>query len=62
MTEMLRTMNDTELFCVLTGSRGIMAQARLQRVIRAYRAMGGPSASLSQMVQAVLAGQEENAG
>ena len=62
MTEMLSRMNDRELFCVLTGSRGIMAQARLRGIIRAYRSLGGPDASLSQMVQAVLAGQEKNAG
>ena len=62
MTEMLKKMNDRELFCVLTGSRGIMAQARLQRIVRAYRAMGGRNATLSEMVRAVLAGQEQNAG
>ena len=26
MTEQLRTMNDQDLFCVLTGSRGVLAR------------------------------------
>ena len=56
MTEMLRNMNDQELFCVLTGSRGIMAQARLREIVGAYRAAHGQTAGLRDMVREMTAG------
>lgn len=62
MTELLRNMNDQELFCVLTGSRGILAQARLREIILSYRAARGVSAGLGEMVRAMTAGEEEKAG
>ncbi len=63
MTETLRNMNDQELFCVLTGSRGIMAQTYLRELILDYRALhGGRTTGLKTMVRSVLAGQERNAG
>ena len=51
MTEMLRNMNDRELFCVLTGSRGIMAQTALREILMGYRTAYGKTAGLSEMVR-----------
>ena len=51
MTEMLRNMNDRELFCVLTGSRGIMAQTALREILLGYRTAYGKTAGLSEMVR-----------
>ncbi len=62
MTEQLRTMNDQDLFCVLTGSRGVLAQARLREIILSYRAAFGKSAGLGEMVRAMTAGDEAKAG
>ena len=33
----LTEMNNRELFCVLTGDRGVLLQARLQNLIRDYK-------------------------
>ena len=51
MTEMLRNMDDRELFCVLTGSRGILAQACLREILQSYGAAYGKTAGLSEMVR-----------
>ena len=51
MTEMLRNMNDRELCCVLTGSRGIMAQTALREILLGYRTAYGKTAGLSEMVR-----------
>ena len=61
MTEMLRNMNDRELFCVLTGSRGIMLQVRLREILTEYRTAHGKNAGLSEMVRVVTAGKAETA-
>ena len=34
----LSEMNNRELFCVLTGDKGVVPQAMLQNMIRAYKA------------------------
>lgn len=34
----LKEMNNRELFCVLTGDRGVVQQAMLQNMIRDYKA------------------------
>lgn len=62
MTEMLRKMNDQELFCVLTGSQGIMAQTRLREILGAYRAAHGKTAGLREMVQAMTESGQVLAG
>lgn len=62
MTEMLRNMNDQELFCVLTGSRGIMLQARLREILTDYRTVHGKTAGLAEMVRAMTARAVEKAG
>ena len=35
-TETLLNMNNRELFCVLTGDRGVLLQAKLQNIIRMH--------------------------
>lgn len=57
----LSQMNDTELFCVLAGSEGIMPQIVMSGVVEAYekhtgdRALSG-NISLSQMVRNYIDG------
>lgn len=47
-------MSNRELFCVLTGDRGIMAQAALQGIVREYmRRHPDSEESLSAMVKAM---------
>lgn len=62
MTDMLRNMNDKELFCVLTGSRGVLAQAHLREILLAYRAAFGRTADLRTMVLTMTEGREEKVG
>ncbi len=61
-TETMRSMDDQELFCVLTGSRGIMPQTWLREVLNAYRATYGRLAGLSEMVRTMTAAPVELAG
>ncbi len=58
MTKTLSEMNNTELFNVLAGGRGIMAQFQLQQIILAYRQTHkGTKADLMTMVQDYLQNQ-----
>ena len=36
MDKKIEDMTNRELFCVLTGTEGVLEQARLQRVVRLY--------------------------
>lgn len=36
MSDSLLQMNNRELFCVLTGDRGVLLQAKLQNIIRLH--------------------------
>ncbi len=47
-------MSSRELFCVLTGDRGIMAQMFLQNLIREYMKEHEEEASLKTMVDTML--------
>lgn len=62
MTEMLRNMNDQELFFVLTGGYGIMAQTRLREILMAYRTSHEKTAGLAEMVRTMTGEQAEKAG
>ncbi len=53
----LLEMDNRELFCVLTGDRGPIAQALLQNLVRKYRAENGKDADLKTIVQ-TIAGEE----
>lgn len=55
MEEKLRKMNDQELFCVLTGSYGIMLQTWLREILMKYREAHGKTSGLSEMVLAMTA-------
>ena len=59
MTETLSTMNDQELFCVLTGDHGIMAQTWLRELLTDYRAAHGKTAGLSEMVRSMTTKKEQ---
>lgn len=61
MEKTMAEMNNRELFSVLTGSRGIMAQMMLQNVVKDYRRrnMTG-TADLSTMVQDYLSHEHNN--
>lgn len=53
--ERLVKMSNQELFCVLTGDYGVIAQANLQEILREYRAIHhGLDADLQTMVQRIL--------
>ncbi len=54
-------MSNKELFCVLTGDRGIMAQALLQKLIRAYmdKYPTDEDVELHTMVETMIKEEEE---
>ncbi len=58
----LREMDEQELFCVLTGSYGIMPQTWLREILNAYRATYGRLAGLTEMVRTMTAGPVKKAG
>ena len=47
-------MDNRELFCVLTGDRGVMAQMYLQEVVKEYLAGHKEEADLRTMVRTVV--------
>ena len=47
-------MDNRELFCVLTGARGVMAQMYLQEVVKEYLAGHKEEADLQTMVRTVV--------
>ena len=47
-------MDNRELFCVLTGDRGVMAQMYLQEVVKEYLAGHKEEADLKTMVRTVV--------
>ena len=47
-------MDNRELFCVLTGDRGVMAQMYLQEVVKEYLAGHKEEADLQTMVRTVV--------
>ena len=47
-------MDNRELFCVLTGDRGVMAQMYLQEVVKEYLAGHQEEADLQTMVRTVV--------
>lgn len=51
-------MDNRELFCVLAGDRGVVAQARLRGIVQSYREAHGRDADLRSMVRAVLGEQK----
>ncbi len=58
MTKTFAEMNNNELFNVLTGGQGVMAQFQLQQIILAYRQEHkGSKADLMTMVQTYLQGE-----
>ena len=58
MEKTLSEMNNRELFSVLSGSRGIMPQMMLRKVVLAYRKRRvNPDADLMTMVRAYLNGE-----
>lgn len=50
----LYEMNNRELFCVMTGDRGVMAQMFLQEVVKEYLAKHKEEADLQTMVRTVV--------
>ena len=58
MEKTMSEMSNQELFSVLTGSRGVMAQMILQNVVRSCRRRGvDRNADLRTMVQTYLQGE-----
>ena len=58
MEKTLSEMNNRELFSVLSGSRGIMPQMMLRKVVMAYRkCRRGSNADLMTMVRAYVNGE-----
>ena len=51
-------MSNRELFCVLTGDRGVMAQMILQETVREYMARHTEEADLRTMVRTVIEERE----
>lgn len=51
-------MSNKELFCVLTGERGIMAQFELQKLVKAYLASHDKDVDLHTMVETMLNEEE----
>ena len=47
-------MDNRELFCVLTGDRGVMAQMYLQEVVKEYLASHKEEADLQTMVRTIV--------
>ena len=47
-------MSNRELFCVLTGDKGVMAQMQLQNVIRKYMSEHSEEADLRTMLRTVM--------
>lgn len=53
-TKSFLEMDNRELFCVLTGDRGVMAQMALQKIVKEYLAKNPKSEkNLVEMVRAV---------
>ena len=50
----LYEMNNRELFCVMTGDRGVMAQMFLHEVVKEYLAKHKEEADLQIMVRTVV--------
>ena len=53
-TKNFAQMNARELFLVLTGDKGIMAQTHLQKIIREYLAKYTEMSDLENMVRIIL--------
>lgn len=57
-TKSFLEMSGTELFCVLTGDQGVMAQMALQKIIKAFmKKYPGREENLKTMVQ-IMAEEE----
>ena len=58
MEKTFAQMSNRELFCVLTGDRGIMAQMHLQNLVKDYLASHDDDPDLLTMVQVSLKEKE----
>ncbi|MBR2781121.1 MAG: hypothetical protein IKD81_06885 [Eubacteriaceae bacterium] len=60
-TKSFAQMNARELFLVLTGDKGIMAQTHLQKIIREYLARYTEMSDLESMVRIILEDRKKEA-